>query len=118
MTLCHLIDDVPRKLALLHYHLRMFWLEADSLSLLRTLDDCANCCNDYVIPLDLELTDKMTVVEYIIKLLHASLMSVCIPEPSENSIARIKHLGSLYYRMVCFPSRCSDCSLLFCSLFL
>ena len=90
-----ILDNVPLKLAQLHYHLRVSWLDADSLSLLRILDECSEIMpNHSNLQQKLDLTDEALVVQHIIEILYDGLLLLC-SEPNE-----MKNLGSLYYRMV------------------
>ena len=92
--------NIPMKLAQLHYHLRVSWLDADSLSLLRILDDCAtHTTSHFNIPKDVNLTEESVVIQYIIELLYASVINTC-SAASQNSVSKIQELGSFYYKMV------------------
>lgn len=92
-------DNIHRKLALLHYHLRVLWLDADTLSLLRILDECATNVPADKLPQNLNLTEEAVVIQCIIELLYICLINSCKDKCTE-SMPKIRELGSLYYRMV------------------
>ncbi|XP_019858199.1 PREDICTED: uncharacterized protein LOC100640592 [Amphimedon queenslandica] len=93
-------DNVPLKLAQLHYHLRVSWLDADSLSLLRILDECSEIMPKHSsLKQKLDLTDKTLVVQHIIEILYDGLLILC-SNPSSESKLKMKNLGSLFYRMM------------------
>ena len=101
------------KMACLHYQLRVYLLDSNSLSILRLLDECASRIPACTVPADFKLQDDTSLLCAIIDMIYTSLLSICVPETPSNSISEIKNLLSLYYRMVIFV----NCVYITCDLF-
>uniref|UniRef100_A0A1X7VIM8 Uncharacterized protein n=1 Tax=Amphimedon queenslandica TaxID=400682 RepID=A0A1X7VIM8_AMPQE len=91
-------DNVPLKLAMLHYHLRVSWLDANSLSLLRILDDCAQNAPDKL-SANVKLVEEPDVIEHIIVLLFTCLTNCCTG-CTDTCMDSVNKLGSLFYKMM------------------
>ena len=86
------------KLAMLHYHLRVSWLDANSLSLLRILDDCARNAPDKL-SANVKLVEEAAVIQHIIVLLFTCLRN-CSTDCADTCRDSVNKLGSLFYKMV------------------
>ena len=109
--LFQLTDDMLEKMACLHYQLRVYSLDSNSLSILRLLDECASKIPDCTVSVDFKLQDDTSIFCLVIDMIYTALISICVLERPSNSISEIKNLLSLYHRMVCI------CKLYFCVIF-
>ena len=95
-----------KKMAHLHYQLRMSLFDSNLLSILRLLDECASRIPACTVPADFKLQDDTSLFCIVIDMIYTSLLSICVPETTSNSISEIKNLLSLYYQMVCICELC------------
>jgi hypothetical protein len=99
-------STVALKLSHLHYNLRMFWLDASSLSLLRIMDDFdddSTLPHEFTFPSHTALTQEDNVkliCDLIVDMMYNSLMKMSSSDITESSQKQRKKLTIVYYRFL------------------
>ena len=86
------VDDMTKRLVLLHYHLHTYSIDSSELALLRSLDECMpeydKGCPD--------LKDNLSILTTVVDVLYMSLENLS----SNYSYAKLKQVMSSYSKMV------------------
>lgn len=96
-TLLLFLDDFTRRFISLHYHLRLYRLDSQYLSLLRLLDECLCYIDTYHVESELfDNLNKKSVLTTGIDILYTSLGSL----HRSGKCAKFYELSDLFYQVV------------------